>query len=139
MESPLSFAIFASISARSILKPHTCPAMRALAVLLAVLVVLGCSSRTTASRSDGSKPALQILPTTPLKVRGLHFQAGERVLVSVGRRKAQATANGDGFFVVTIPGASRCDVVRVLARGSAGSYAVVKVLPSPECAPARSG
>lgn len=114
-------------------------AVRTLAVLLAVLVVLGCSSRSTASRSDASRPALRLLPTTPPKVRGVHFQAGERVLVSVGRRKAQATANRDGVFVVTIRGASRCDVVRVLARGSAGSYAVVKVLPSPECAPARSG
>jgi hypothetical protein len=28
--------------------------------------------------------------------------------------------------------------MRVLARGSAGSYAVVKVLPAPACLPARS-
>ena len=48
-------------------------------------------------------------------------------------------ANGDGFFVVTIRGTDRCNSVRVLARGSAGSYAVVKILPSPACMPARSG
>ncbi len=48
-------------------------------------------------------------------------------------------ANGDGFFVVTIRGTDRCNSVRVLARGSAGSYAVVKMLPSPACMPARAG
>ena len=47
-------------------------------------------------------------------------------------------ANGNGYFVITIPGSSRCDSSRVLARGSAGSFVVVKLLPSPECLPART-
>ncbi len=51
----------------------------------------------------------------------------------------RAKANGDGFFIVTIRGTDRCSSVRVLARGSAGSYAVVKILASPACMPARSG
>jgi hypothetical protein len=32
----------------------------------------------------------------------------------------------------------RCNSVRVLAVGSGGSRAVLKVLPSPECAPMKS-
>jgi hypothetical protein len=54
-------------------------------------------------------------------------------------KSARAKANGDGTFVVTIPGATRCNTLRVLARGSAGSYAIVKLLPQPACLPARSG
>jgi hypothetical protein len=61
------------------------------------------------------------------------------VRVSAGRSAITTKANGNGYFVVTIPGTSRCDITRVLARGSAGSYVVVKLLPSPGCMPARSG
>jgi hypothetical protein len=49
------------------------------------------------------------------------------------------TAGADGSFVITIRGATRCDNIRLLARGSAGSYVVLKVLPLPACAAARSG
>ena len=59
--------------------------------------------------------------------------------VTAGKRIVRTRANGDGYFVITIPGSRRCESSRVLARGSAGSYVVVKLLPSPECLPARSG
>jgi hypothetical protein len=61
------------------------------------------------------------------------------VRVTVNALAMRTKANSDGFFVVTIRGTDRCDSVRVLARGSAGSYAVVKRLPPPACAAARSG
>lgn len=91
------------------------------------------------SPAKAAKPSLSIVDSTPLKVRGEHFRSGERVRVSTDRKAIRTTANGNGYFVVTIPGASRCSSSRVLARGSAGSYVVVKLLPSPECLPARSG
>jgi len=85
------------------------------------------------------KPSLRVIGSTPLKVRGDHFRSRESVRLTVGERTLRTNANGNGYFVVTIPGSSRCDTVRVLARGSAGSYAVVKLLPSPACLPARTG
>jgi len=89
--------------------------------------------------AKASKPSLRITRPAPLTVRGRHFHDREQVRLTAGARTAQATANGDGYFVITIPGADRCNTVRVLARGSAGSYAVVKLLPAPACMPARSG
>jgi hypothetical protein len=91
------------------------------------------------SSSKAAKPSLRVVASAPLKVRGEHFRAGERVRVAAGRSALRTKANGNGYFVVTIPGATRCESSRVLARGSAGSYVVVKLLPSPECLPVRSG
>jgi hypothetical protein len=91
------------------------------------------------SPAKAGKPSLRVVHSAPLKVRGEHFRAGERVRLTARASAVRAKANGDGYFVVTIRGASRCDSARVLARGSAGSYAVVKLLPAPECLPARSG
>jgi hypothetical protein len=107
------------------------------ACVAGVALVLGFAAF---SRNDAktAKPTLRIVQSAPSKVRGQHFRPGEAVRVTAGKRTLRTTANGNGTFVVTIPGSSRCDGSRVLARGSAGSYAVVKVLPSPECNPARS-
>jgi hypothetical protein len=102
------------------------------ALVLGFTVFAGSSANT-------SKPSLRITRSAPLTVRGRHFHADERVRLTTGTRTAPAKANGDGYFVITIPGADRCNTVRVLARGSAGSYAVVKLLPAPACMPARSG
>lgn len=86
-----------------------------------------------------AKPTLRIVQSAPIKVRGEHFRAAEKVRVTAGKRVVRTKANGSGYFVVTLPGSSRCESARVLARGSAGSYAIVKLLPSPQCLPARSG
>jgi hypothetical protein len=85
-----------------------------------------------------AKPSLRIVHTKPIKVRGEHFRANESVRVTAGERAVRTKANGNGYFVITIPGGSRCDISRVLARGSAGSFVVVKLLPAPECLPART-
>lgn len=90
------------------------------------------------SSAHASKPSLRFTRATPLTVEGRHFRPSERVRLTTGARIARGNANGDGTFVITIPGADRCNTVRVVARGSAGSYAVVKVLPAPACLPARS-
>jgi hypothetical protein len=90
------------------------------------------------SSAHASRPSLRITRAAPMTVQGRDFHASERVRLTTGAHGARATANGDGYFVITIPGANRCDTLRVLARGSAGSYAVVKLLPPPACAAARS-
>jgi hypothetical protein len=115
--------------------------MRALvligACVAAVTLVLGFTV-FSGSSAKAAKPTLRIVQSAPMKVRGEHFRTRENVLVTAGKRAVSTKANGDGYFVITIPGASRCDSARVLARGSAGSYAIVKLLPSPECLPART-
>jgi len=103
--------------------------------VVAIALVLGFAAFT---RSTHSKPSLRISRATPLTVQGRHFRPSELVRLSSGSRFARAKANGSGTFVITIPGADRCNTVRVVARGSAGSYAIVKLLPAPMCAPARS-
>jgi hypothetical protein len=104
-------------------------------VVIAIVVgftVLGRSGTAAAH------PTLRVIHSSPLTVRGVHFRSSERVDLTAGRRTVRARASGAGTFVVTIRGVTRCDVTRVLARGSAGSYVVVKMLASPECLPARS-
>jgi hypothetical protein len=110
-----------------------------LATSLALIgVVLGFSMFGGAKASVG-RPELRVVGSMPLTIRGEHFRAQERVRLTAAAKVTRTTAHGGGTFVVTIRGATRCDTVRVLARGSAGSYAVVKVLPSPACLAARSG
>ena len=104
-------------------------------VVIAIVVgftVLGRSGSTAAH------PTLRVIRSSPLTIRGEHFRSSERVDLTAGRRTVRTRASGAGTFVVTIRGVTRCDVARVLARRSAGSYVVVKMLPSPECLPARS-
>jgi predicted RNA-binding protein with TRAM domain len=115
--------------------------MRALmligACVAGIALVLGFTTFRGGS-AKAARPTLRIVHSKPAKVRGEHFRARETVQVTVGKQTLGTKASGDGTFVVTIPGASRCESTRVLARGSAGSYAIVKLLPSPECLPART-
>jgi len=104
----------------------------------AALVMLGFTV-LGGSPARGDRPALRVVRDAPLTVRGKHFRSREQVRVTAAAKAVRTKANADGLFVVTVRGATRCDTARVLARGSAGSYAIVKMLPSPECLPARSG
>jgi hypothetical protein len=116
--------------------------MRALlligACVAGVALVLGFT-QFGGNESKALKPSLRVTGSAPLEVRGNHFRSRESVRLTAGKRSLRTKANGNGYFVVTIPGSNRCNTVRVLATGSAGSYAVVKLLPSPACMPARSG
>ncbi len=135
-------AIYDSIGATATRIGNTGLGMRKAAVIgsgaALVAVALGFA---TLSSPDGkaARPALRVVHVAPLAVRGTHFRTGERVRLTAGAKAFRARASSTGVFVVTIRGTTRCDSLRVLARGSAGSYAVVKVLPSPECLPAHSG
>ena len=116
--------------------------MRALlligACVAGVALVLGFTE-FGGHQAKAMKPSVRVTGSAPLKVRGDYFRSRESVRLTAGERALRTRANGNGFFVVTIPGSDRCNTVRVLATGSAGSYAVVKLLPSPACMPARSG
>jgi hypothetical protein len=102
---------------------------------IALVLVFAAFSRTT---SRSSKPSLRITRATPLIVQGRHFRASELVRLTSGSRTARVKASGTGYFVIPIPGADRCNTVRVVARGTKGSYAIVKALPAPMCLPVRS-
>ena len=110
----------------------------------AVLIAVGVGTIalvfgfTAFSQSTHLKPSLRISRATPLTVQGRHFRASEVVRLTTGSRNIRTKATGSGFFVISIPGADRCNTARVVARGSAGSYAIVKLLPAPMCLPARS-
>jgi len=105
----------------------------------AAVVVLGFTVLGRSPAARAARPALHLVGKGPLTVRGEHFRSRERVRVSTAGKAVRAKASAGGLFVVTIRGVTRCDAVRVLARGSAGSYAVVKLLPLPACAATRSG
>ncbi len=115
--------------------------MRTAAVLgacaIAAAVVLGFTI-LGGSAAGAARPSLHVVRSTPLTIQGRHFGARERVRLTAGSKTIRTKANGAGFFIITIRSADRCSSTRVLARGTAGSYAVVKVLPSPACLPARS-
>lgn len=68
-----------------------------------------------------------------MTVRGDHFRPRERVRLEARADKIRATADRHGVFIATIPGATRCDVTRILATGSGGSRAVLKLLPPRAC------
>lgn len=103
----------------------------------AAVIVLGFSV-LRGSPARAGQPALEVIRWSPLTVRGERFRSREHIRVTAGTIAARAGADGDGIFVVSVPGASRCDTTRLLARGSAGSYVVLKMLPLPACLPARS-
>jgi hypothetical protein len=106
---------------------------------IAAGVVLGFTLLGGSSSKAGGTPSIRLVRAAPLTVRGEHFRSGEQVRVAAAGKSAQTKANGDGIFVVTVRGATRCETLRVLARGSKGSYAIVKLLPQPACLPSRSG
>jgi hypothetical protein len=117
--------------------------MRAVALLgacaTAVVVVLGFTVLGRSSSDRAGNPSLRVVGSAPFTVRGEGFRSREQVRLVAARKSTQTRANADGVFVVTIRGATRCNTMRVLARGSAGSNAVVKLLPPPACLPSRSG
>ncbi len=110
------------------------------AVLLAVLgLVVGFTVVRTTDDAD-ARATLSLVRKTPLTVRGEHFEAGERVrLRAMLHRATAATAGPSGSFVATFQTpTTRCDRVRVIAIGSEGSHAVLKLLPAPACIAAKT-
>lgn len=114
--------------------------MQRLAALGLAAVALGCSAESAVGgpESSSAKPSLQVVRKAPLTIRGTGFHARESVRVSAARRNWRLRATPAGAFVLTLGGGDRCNQVRVLAVGSGGSRAILKTLPSPMCAPAKT-
>jgi len=90
-----------------------------------------------ASASE-NRPALKLVSTQPVIVRGLHFQTLERVRVSLlgsESESRQVRATAAGAFRVAFAGTAEdpCSAFAVRAVGARGSKAVLKI--NPECAP----
>jgi hypothetical protein len=98
-------------------------------------VALGVSSASAADR-----PSLHLVADSPkVVVRGLAFHARERVTVRlIGRTTTQTTmlATAAGSFRVTLvrPDPLACGRLFVVAKGSAKSWATLRIGP-PECNP----
>jgi hypothetical protein len=116
---------------------------------LVVLVALGLLAtgagaaalrppKTPAAEPLPSKPLVLVGPLSPLTVRGLRFEAWERVTVTLdgGRRgTVRVVANRAGAFRAEfeLAGVLRaCRTVTIRAVGSRGSTAV-RQLPRPNC------
>jgi hypothetical protein len=102
-----------------------------------VTLALGLTVGTAEASSDvRTRPTLQVVRYTPLIVRGRHFQPAERIRVTAAGRTWRLRANRSGAFVLSLGEHDRCNWVRVVAVGSEGSRVILKILPSPACAPA---
>jgi hypothetical protein len=108
-----------------------------------IIALIAASGIAVASASGTSqKRTLRIVDRDPVALRGEGFLPRERVRVTLSapvaaRKFTRATASGSfriTFFQVS---ATRCDMIRVVVVGGAGSR-VVKLLPAPACMPLRS-
>ena len=109
------------------------------------LIALACSAVAFVSSATASPsvPALRLVSTQPLVVRGVHFKSHERVRVTqhldAGKRSKVVTATATGTFKVTFAVPMAIDPclesVRVSAVGARGSDAVLK-MPQRACPPA---
>jgi hypothetical protein len=112
----------------------------AFVVGLSLAAVTGASASAVApTHSAGAKARLILMDNAPLTFRGMQFDAGERVRLTVvaGRRVTkQLRASGAGGFVARFPGTSlsRCAGYTAVAVGTRGSRAVIGA-PNAYCPP----
>jgi len=109
------------------------------------LIALACSAIAFvgSASASSSAPALRMVSTQPLTVRGVHFKSHERVRVTqhldatTRSKVVRATATGTFRVTFAVPMAiDPClESVRVTAIGARGSEAVLK-LPQRACPPA---
>jgi hypothetical protein len=119
----------------------------------AVLALIACGATAASSSAGGSgKASLRLVDRDPLTVRGYGFKPRERVRVTASvpesrmlvsgpqplSRVIRASATGSFRVVFSDIPFDRCTWVRVAAIGGQGSRAMLKVLPSPMCAPSLS-
>ena len=109
---------------------------RAITTVLALALAVVASNAVGASAESSTRPTLRLLDRAPLTVGGRHFAPRESVTVRRGARIRVTRANRSGSFVLVLGGhVDRCNAVRVVAVGSGGSRAILKILPSPACPP----
>ncbi len=71
------------------------------------------------------RASLKIVGIEPVAVAGRAFKPGERVRLTADGRRKTITAGARGGFKVVFPEANVCNGFTAVARGSAGSRAVV--------------
>jgi hypothetical protein len=94
--------------------------------LVVAVVVLGSGTTHAMPSVETKRPTLTIMTMNPLRVAGRGFKASERVIVSVGPRRKADTAGPRGRFTIQF-GRTRCTSGTIVAIGSRGSRAAVKV------------
>jgi hypothetical protein len=115
--------------------------MRAVALALVAAAGLALAGTSAAKIDRSAKASLRLASLSPLAVRGAGFAPRERVRVDLSgavTARRRIVAGPTGAFAVRFDGVvlTRCDLVRVVATGSRGSRATLKLLPSPACLPA---
>jgi hypothetical protein len=109
---------------------------RQLATALLVTVGLGCGAGTAGGGSErATRASLQVIRQTPLTIQGHGFRSHENVRVSAAGRQWRPKASARGSFVLTLRGANRCTIVRIVAVGSDGSRAILRIMPLRSCGP----
>lgn len=111
--------------------------VRRSAVALLATVALGYAAGTAAGGSvAATKASLQVIRQTPMTIRGQGFRSQESVRVSAAGRQWYPKSSARGSFVLTLRGANRCKIVRIVAVGSDGSRAILRIVPARQCAEA---
>ena len=109
--------------------------LRHLASALLVMVGLGCGAGSAIGGSEtATKASLQVIRQTPMTIQGRGFRSQESVRVSAAGRQWHSKAGARGSFVLTLRGAKPCRIVRIVAVGSRGSRATLRIIPARACA-----
>jgi hypothetical protein len=108
--------------------------------IAALTLVLACGAAASASAEWNGRAVIRLVDRDPITIRGQRFESRERVRVTLSaperaRKTVRASANGSFRVIVLNDSADRCNQVRAVATGSEGSRAILKILPSPACAP----
>ena len=109
--------------------------LRQAAIALLATVALGCGAGTADGGSEApAKPSLQVIEQAPMTIQGNGFRSRESVRVSAAGRQWRSKTGARGSFVLTLRGANRCRIVRIVAVGSDGSRAALRIIPALACA-----
>lgn len=118
---------------------YTCAMRRTVALLAVCGITAGVLVSLAQSAVHRRAATLGIAAARPLTVAGRNFRPHERVRVTAtvaGEKTTRAvTAGQTGRFRVEFEqlGATRCDLVRIVAVRRSGRAVVVKRLPAPAC------
>jgi hypothetical protein len=111
--------------------------VRQSAIALLATAALGCGAGAADGGSESAtKASLQVIRQAPMTIRGQGFRSRESVRVSAAGRQWHPKASARGSFVVALRGANPCKIVRIVAAGSDGSRAILRIIPARACAPA---
>lgn len=98
------------------------------------LLVLAAALVTAVPAGATTHASLSLVRAQPLTVRGNGFVSGERVVLRIVRARVAVRATRSGRFVATFTTVDRCTAGRIVATGTAGDYAILR-LPPIECPP----